>query len=387
MKDETVAYDVIVAGLGGMGSAAAYHLAARGQRVLGLERFGPAHDKGSSHGGSRIIRQAYFEDPSYVPLTLRAYELWEELERATGRELMTITGGLMMGPEGSRTVSGSIESAEEWGLEYEVLDAQEIKDRYPVFEPREGTVALYEAKAGFVRPERSVAAHLGAAEAKGAELRFEELVVSWEADASGEGVRVTTEKGVYEAGRLVISPGAWAPELLTDLGLPLEVQRIVQFWFMPEGDVERFTIGRTPIWIWEADDGVQFYSFPAHDDPRDGVKVAFFRVGPVCTPETIDRTVHEDEVEQIRGYLRDHVPALDGKFLRARTCMYTNTPDEHFVISAHPDHPQVAIACGFSGHGYKFCGVVGEILADLATEESTHHPIDLFSPTRLEVRG
>ncbi len=382
-----MAFDVIVAGLGGMGSAAAYHLARRGQRVLGLERFGAAHDQGSSHGGSRIIRQAYFEDPSYVPLTLRAYELWEDLERETGQDLMTITGGLMIGPENSRTVSGSIESAKEWGLECEVLDAKEIRNRFPIFEPRDGVTALYEAKAGIVRPEMGVAAHLDAAEAKGAELRFEEPVVSWEASSSGEGVKVSTEKGVYEAGRLVISPGAWAPELLADLGLPLEVQRLVQFWFMPQGGVERFRVGRVPIWIWEADDGVQFYSFPSHDDPQDGVKVAFFRVGLVCTPDNIDRTVHEDEVEHIRGYLRNHVPALDGEFLRAKTCMYTNTPDEHFVISAHPNHPQVAIACGFSGHGYKFCGVVGEMLADLTTEGSTRHPIDIFAPGRLGVRG
>ncbi len=376
-------YDVIVAGLGGMGSAAAYHLAARRQRVLGLERFGPAHDKGSSHGGSRIIRQAYFEDPSYVPLVMRAYELWEELERETGRDLMTITGGLMMGPEDSRTVSGSIESARAWDLDYEVLDAKEIKTRFPVFEPGKDTVALYEAKTGFVRPERSVAAHLDAAKAKGAELHFEEPVISWEANASGEGVRVTTEKGVYEAGRLVVSPGAWAPELLSTLNLPLEVQRLAQFWFMPDGGVAPFEAGRTPIWIREAEDGVQFYGLPAHDDPQDGVKVAFFRVGPTCAPETIDRTVREEEVEHIRSYLRDHVPALDGKFLRAKTCMYTNTPDENFVISAHPEHPQVAIACGFSGHGYKFCGVVGEILADLMTKGETRHPIGLFSPERL----
>ena len=382
-----MSYDVIVAGLGGMGSAAAYHLARRGQRVLGLERFGKAHDQGSSHGGSRIIRQAYFEDSSYVPLTLRAYELWEELERETGRELMTITGGLFIGPEGARTVTGSIESAKEWDLEYAVLDASDIRTRFPIFEPRDGVVALYEAKAGIVRPEMGVAAHLDAAEAKGAELRFEEPVFSWEASGSGEGVRVTTERNVYEAGRLVVSPGAWAPELLADLSLPLEVQRIVQFWFMPKGGVEQFRVGRVPIWIWETEDGLQLYSFPSHDDPEDGVKVAFFRVGPVCTPETIDRTIHDREVEHIRSYLREHVPALDGEFLRAKTCMYTNTPDEHFVISIHPDHPQVAIACGFSGHGYKFCGVVGEILADLATAGSTRHPIDSFSPTRLGIRG
>jgi sarcosine oxidase len=373
-------YDVIVAGLGGMGSSAAYHLARRGQRVLGLERFGPAHDRGSSHGDSRIIRQAYFEDPSYVPLLLRAYELWEELERESGEEILTLTGGLMMGPEDCRLVAGSIESAEAWDLEYEVLDAGEIRRRFPPFRITDDVVALYEEKTGLVRPERAVRANLDAAASRGAELRFEEPVVSWE--AVGDGVRVTTERGVYEAGRLVVSAGPWAPQLLSGMGLPLEVQRLVQFWFMPV-DIESFAVGRFPVWIREPADGTQFYGFPNHDGRENGVKVAFFRVGPICTPETIDRTVHPEEVEYMRGYLREGVPGLDGEFLRAKTCMYTNTPDEHFVISTHPEHPQVAIAAGFSGHGFKFTSVVGEILADLATEGRTEHPISLFDPKRL----
>ena len=375
-------YDAIVVGLGGMGSAAAYRLAGRGKRVLGLERFSPAHDRGSSHGRSRIIRQAYFEDPAYVPLLLRAYELWEELERETGQELMTLTGGLMIGRREDELVSGSVECAEEHGLPYELLDAGEIKDRFPPFSPDPETVALYEERAGFVRPEETVKAHLGRANALGAELRFEEPVLSWE--ASGDGVRVETHEGSYEAERLVISPGAWAPQLLADLGLPLEVERQVMYWFEPRGGLEPFLPDRFPIFIWEPDDGNMFYAFPAQDNDR-GVKVAFFRAGGVpTTPETIDREVHQEEIDFIRRYLAEHVPELAGRCLDARACMYTNTPDLHFVISSHPDHPQIVIACGFSGHGYKFCSVVGEILADLATEGTTRHPIDLFSPARLK---
>jgi sarcosine oxidase len=375
-------YDAIVAGLGGMGSATAYELAGRGRRVLGLERHTPAHDKGSSHGRSRIIRQAYFEDPAYVPLLLRAYELWERLERETGQELMTLTGGLMMGRREDELVSGSVESAVEYGLPYELLDAGEIKARFPPFSPDPETVALYEERAGFVRPEESVKAHLDRAASLGADLRFEEPVLSWEAP-EGQ-VRVETPEGVYEAERLVISPGSWAPQLLADLGLPLEVTRQVMYWFEPVGGLEPFLPDRFPIYIWEPDDGNKFYGFPAQDDDR-GVKAAFFRAGGVpTTPETIDREVHEEEIEFLRSYLAEHVPALAGRCLDARACMYTNTPDEHFVISLHPEHPQVTIACGFSGHGYKFCGVVGEILADLVTEGSTRHPIDLFSPERLK---
>ena len=376
-----MSYDAIVAGLGGMGSAAAYHLAARGKRVLGLERHAPVHDRGSSHGESRIIRQAYFEDPAYVPLLLRAYELWEGLEQETGRDLMSLVGALMIGPPDGALVSGSVASADEHGLPYEILSASELKRRYPIFEPDPDVVALYEERAGFVRPEASVKAHLDLASSLGAELRFEERITSWEAGSSG--VRVETERGSYEAERLVVSAGAWAGELLAGLGLPLEVTRQILFWFRPEGGMEPYAPERVPIWIYEPDDGNMFYSFPAVDG-ADTVKVAFFRAdGKPTNPETIDREVHGEEVEFIRGYLARHVPSMNGDLVAAKTCMYTNTPDEHFVISTHPDHPHISIAAGFSGHGYKFCSVVGEILADLATEGKTEHPIDLFSPARL----
>jgi sarcosine oxidase len=375
-------YDAIVAGLGGMGSAAAYQLAGRGRRVLGLERYTPAHDRGSSHGQSRMIRQAYFEDPSYVPLLFRAYELWEQLERETGVDLMMLGGGLMIGPPESRTFTGSKATADEYGLPYEVLDAVELKRRYPVFEPTEDTIALFEEKAGIVRPEAAVRAHLDRATAMGADLRFGEPILTWE--PAGSGVRVKTASGAYEAERLVVTAGAWAPKLLADLGLPLEVTRQILFWFDPTGGVEPFLPGRFPVYIWEPEDGNSFYSMPAHDGPDGGVKVAFFRAdGTPADPDTVDREVHDHEVDFIRSYLERYVPALDGELLYARTCMYTNTPDEHFVISTHPEYPQVAIAAGFSGHGFKFCGVVGEILADLATDGRTDHPIDLFSPTRL----
>jgi sarcosine oxidase len=375
-------HDVIVAGLGGMGSAAAYQLAGRGQRVLGLEKFSPAHDKGSSHGRSRIIRQAYFEGAEYVPLLLRAYELWEQLEEETGQELMTLTGGLMIGREDGELVSGSVKSADEHDLPYEMLDAAEIRRRFPAYAPGPETVALFEENAGFVRPEETVKAHLDRADSLGADLRFEEPVLSWEASESG--VRVETPVDSYEAERLVISPGAWAPQLLGDLDLPLEVTRQVMFWYEPTGGLEPFLPERFPIFIWEPDDGNMFYGFPAQDDDR-GVKAAFFRAGGVSTsPETIDREVREEEIGFLRGYLADHIPELAGRCLDARACMYTNTPDEHFVISVYPENPRVVIACGFSGHGYKFCSVVGEILADLSIEGSTPHPIDLFSPARLK---
>jgi sarcosine oxidase len=380
------AYDVIVVGLGGMGSAAACRLAGRGLRVLGLDRHRPVHDQGSSHGGSRITRQAYFEDPAYVPLLLRAAELWPEIEAASGRTIVHWTGGVMVGRADSRTVAGSLRSAREWDLPHELLDAAAIRRRFPTMTPEPDEVALYERGAGLVIPEESVAAHLGLAARAGAELHHEEPVTGWRAEAGG-GVRVTTGHAAYTAGQLVICPGAWAPGLLAGLGVRFGIERQVQFWFAPAAGAGPFRAGRHPVYIWEAAGGRQFYGFPSFGDPAEGVKVAFFRGGAACTPETIDRTVHADEVEAMRAFIAPRMPDLPATFLRAVTCMYTNTPDEHFVIARHPAHEQVVVACGFSGHGFKFVPVVGEIIADLVADGTTAHPIGLFDPARLAPSG
>ncbi|MEU2154369.1 N-methyl-L-tryptophan oxidase [Streptomyces sp. NPDC019396] len=375
------ATDVIVLGLGGMGSAAAHHLAARGARVVGLEQFGPAHNKGSSHGGSRITRQAYFEDPAYVPLLLRAYELYERLERDSGRPIATLCGGVMIGRPESTPVVGALRSAERWGLPHELLTAGELHRRFPAFTPRDDEVALYEARAGLLRPEDTVSAHQELAARDGAELRFDEPVIRWVADAGG--VRVHTAQDVYTAGQLVVCPGAWAPALLSDLGVPITVERQVMYWFQPTSGTGPYTPDRHPIYVWEDTDGVQIYGFPAIDGPGGGAKVAFFRKGAVCTPETIDRTVHEDEIRAMADQVAPRLPTLPGSLLRAATCMYSTTPDEHFVIARHPRHPEtVTVACGFSGHGFKFVTVVGEILADLALAGTTAHPVGLFAPGR-----
>ncbi|WP_370333858.1 N-methyl-L-tryptophan oxidase [Mycolicibacterium hippocampi] len=372
-------YDVIVIGLGGMGSAAAYHLAARGQRVLGLEKFTPAHDKGSSHGGSRIIRQSYFEDPAYVPLLLRAYELWAGLAAASHTEVYRVTGGLFIGPPDCLTVAGSLTASRRWGLRHEVLDAGEIRSRHPEFTPGADDIALYEQMAGFARPELTVAAHLGLAEQVGATLEFGEEVLEWAETSSG--VTVRTGRGTYTAGQLVICPGAWAPQLLTEFGIPITIERQVLYWLDPVGGTAPFT--EHPIFIHEGADGMQIYGFPAIDGARGGVKVAFFRKGVVCTPDTIDRTVYDHEIREMRERAAELLPSLDGRCLQSATCMYSNTPDQHFVIARHPECASVTVACGFSGHGFKFVPVVGEILADLAIDGGTGHPISLFDPKRL----
>ncbi|WNZ25076.1 N-methyl-L-tryptophan oxidase [Leptolyngbya sp. NK1-12] len=372
-------FDVIVIGLGGMGSATVYQLAQRGQRVLGLEQFTPPHNRGSSHGKSRIIRQAYFEHPSYVPLLLRAYQLWQQIEQETNQKLLFLTGGLMIGPPKSTTVSGSRRSAQEHGLAYEILDAQQIHARFPLLHPDPSAMALFEAKAGFVRPEAAIRAHLQRAAQLGAALHFEEPVLDWH--TTEQGVQVITTKTTYEADRLVIAPGAWAAQLLK-LEIPFVVERQVLYWFEPLRHRDLFDYAHLPIYIWETEDSVQFYGFPAYADSTEGVKIAFFRAGKVCTPDTIDRTVYPHEVEMMRKYLNQYIPDLNGKLLDTVTCMYTNVPDEHFVIGLHPAYANVVVASPCSGHGFKFASVVGEILADLAINGHTPHPLELFSPDR-----
>lgn len=359
-------FDVIVVGLGGMGSAAAAHAAARGKRVLGLEQFQPAHDQGSSHGRSRVIRLAYFEHPAYVPLLRRAYELWRQLESQTGRHLLQITGGLMIGTLDSEVVAGSLRSARAHQLDHEVLNAAEIRRRFAPLTPASNVVALHERDAGIVFPEEAIRAHLEVAAGRGARLHFDERVEDWQVTRSGS-IVVNTTLARYETERLILAPGAWASRLFK-MELPLEVEPQQLHWIKPESGAAAFAPARFPIYIWDLGDGVQFYGFPADDEGR--VKVAFFR----------SRVKGE---AAIREALRPCIPSLaNGALLETVNCKYTLTPDHHFVIGHHPDHANVVIASPCSGHGYKFASVIGEVLAELAIEGSTHHRIDLFDPQR-----
>lgn len=371
------AYDVIVLGLGGMGSAAAFQLAERGLRVLGLEQFTPAHDRGSSHGQSRIIREAYFEHPAYVPFVQRAYQLWQALEQRTGTSLLQMTGGLMIGRRESELVSGALESAQLHGLPHTLLTVAELRQRYPLFQPHEEDVAVYEPRAGHLNPEACVSAHIVAARLAGAELHFEEPVVGWSAvDGS---VTVETARGRYHSSALVITAGPWASQLVPELAAQLEVERIPVFWFRP-ADLAPFAPERFPIYIWQQPGGRSFYGFPAIGDT---VKIAQHYGSQRTTPATIDRTVHPAEVAAIRALVRQHLPALDGELAATSTCMYTNSPDLHFIIDRHPAHNEVVIAAGFSGHGFKFSSAVGELLAEMVLDPAARPTIDLFRWSRL----
>ena len=375
--------DVIVLGLGGMGRAALAQLANRGRRVVGIERFAPLHTFGSSHGNSRIIRQAYFLDPRYVPLVLRAYELWRELEASTGASLMTITGGLMLGPRDSDVVDGALRSAREHALPHEVIEYGELRRRFPhmAFLPSE--TALYEPASGYLRPEACIHAHLARAVAAGAEARFGTKAVEWSETA--EGVRVRLASGeTLEAGCLVVTAGPWLAELVRDAGLALGVERQVMHWFAPAGASASEALERLPIFIVARPDG-RGYGFPLV--PGEGLKIAFYRSFEPADPDGVNRTVDESEVALVRRFAEGLIPGVTARYLGSKVCLYTMTPDEHFIIGKHPRHERVVLAGGFSGHGFKFCSVVGEILADLATDDQTRHDIRLFSPARFSVQA
>lgn len=374
MKD---AYDVIVAGLGAMGSLTLHQLARRGHRVLGFDRFAPPHAMGSSHGRSRIIREAYFEDPRYVPLVQRAYDCWAELEAASGTTLFRQTGGLMLGPPDGMLVRGARRSAEQHGLPHEVLDAAEVARRFPAFHPDEGMVGVWEPRAGILSPEACIGAALNVAKAHGATVLDDASLVAW--DATPFGVEVITTAGRFHASSLVVAAGAWTRALLPELRLPLEVQRNVQLWFSPLRAPEQFAPDAFPVFISEYAPGKAWYGFP---DTGEGVKVALHHVGEVVDPDAIRREVSDDDVAPVRAIMARSLPDANGALLGSAVCMYTNAPDEHFLIGRHPAHPAVIVASPCSGHGFKFASAIGELLADLATDRPPAFDVSLFALDR-----
>jgi sarcosine oxidase len=371
-------YDVIVVGVGGMGSAAAYHLAKRGQRVLGLERFDIPHVMGSSHGVNRIIRLAYFEHPSYVPLLRRSSELWRELEQEAGEQLLYSTGGLDAGPADGPCFNGSLLSCRLHGIPHEVLTGEQINQRFPAYNLPPDFRAVYQADAGFVASERAIVAHVEAAHRYGATIKAREQVLAWE--VKGEGVVVETDKGRYEAARLVISAGVWAGSLVPALAGKVVAERQVLAWLQPTNPA-LFGRDRFPIFIVEVTAEERYYGFPVFGVP--GFKLGLFHhFHEHTTGDEVDRTCYPRDEAVLRRFAETYFPQGAGPTMALAACMFENSPDEHFIIDTLPDTPQVSVAAGFSGHGYKFCSVVGEIMADLATRGETRHDIGLFSLSR-----
>jgi sarcosine oxidase len=375
MPEDT--FDVIVIGGGGMGSAAAFELARRGRSVLVLEQFPFVHDRGSSHGHTRIIRRAYYEHPDYVPLVQRAFERWYDLEQRSGRHLLTECKCLNIGPADGEVVSGVLASAEEHTLSVDRVNPAELRQRFPQFRFDDQYVGVLERDAGFLYVEECVRTQLEQARLLGACLQSEEQVIAWQSD--GRTVTVATAKGTYHAGSLVITAGPYAGALLDRLGVNLTVMRQTMLWFQP-AEIGQFRRNVFPIFLADVPDG-PFYGLPAIDGR--GIKVArHYGAEEVRRPEAIDRAVSSIDETPVRSFLADHLPTAITSLRFAQTCIYTLTPDRHFMIDRHPDFSNVAFAAGFSGHGFKFASIVGEILADLTEDGHTSWPINLFRCAR-----
>lgn len=370
-------YDVIVIGAGAMGSATLYHLARRGIRALGLERFDIPHTMGSSHGVTRIIRLAYCEHPSYVPLLRRAYELWRELERLSGQRLLHITGGIDAGPPGGAVFEGSRESCRVHSLPHEILTSAEVTARFPSYRLPRDSMAVYQPDAGFLLPEGCIQAHVALARENGAAIHTRERVLDW--DASGGWVKVRTENGAYEAEQLVIAAGAWTGKLVGPLAELAKPERQVLAWFQP-GRPELFEPERFPVFNLELESG-RYYGFPIFGVPGFKVGKYHHRREPI-DPDDPRRDCNQDDEELLRSFVRQCFPGGDGAALALCACIFTNTPDEHFILDRHPEFQRVLIASACSGHGFKFASVIGEILADLVERGATRHDISMHRLAR-----
>ena len=390
-------YDAIVLGTGGVGSAALMHLAARGASALGIDRFEPGHDRGSSHGQTRLIRQAYYEHPDYVPLLKRAFELWAKLEADANQQLYHQVGLLQIGPPDGEVLKGVRSSARQHGLPIENLTAAESHRRFPGFRVDDDCEAIFEARAGYLLVERCVEAHASQAVRLGAQLHTGETVRAWRAE--GSTVLVETDRASYSTSRLIITAGAWAGQLLAQLSIPLEVRRKPLYWFRPRTNIYLSAQG-CPAFLYDLENwdlekrGREslfaspgcYYGFPQIDSA--GIKVAEHTGGQVVAdPLTVDRGNDPAEQRRVADFVQRYLTQATTECTDYAVCLYTMTPDRHFVVDAHPDHPQVVFAAGLSGHGFKFTGVLGEALVQLALDGKTALPIGFLSAARESLRS
>ncbi len=369
--------DVIVVGIGTMGSQALWQLAARGLKALGIEQFEPGHERGSGHGGSRIFRTAYMEGQEYVPLLKSAYGLWRRLERESGADLLTLTGALSIGAPDTRFIAGALASVRAHDLDHELLSTRQLRERYPLHVVADDEVGLLDVVAGVLRPEDAIKAAARRAEELGATIVRNAPVDSI---TPGDTVAVRAGGRTYRARHLVVSAGAWLGRVQPDLGLafPLIVYRVVMTWFRPDSPAS-FAPNRFPIFLRERGT-LEWDGFPCMDG--ETVKVLATTKIPVDDPSQLDRDIRREDLEKPEYVVREFLRGVDPTAIRAQACMLTFTPDEHFIVGPSPRHGNVVVLGGFSGHGYKFAPLMGEIAADLVTEGRTSHPIELFRPAR-----
>lgn len=372
-------YDAIVLGMGGVGSAALYHLARRGVRAAGFDRFAPPHDRGSTHGQSRVIRQAYFEHPNYVPLLLESYRLWRDLEAVSGRKLLHEVGLIEIGPPEGTVVSGVLRAANEHRIAVESLTASEVMQRWPGLRVDHELAGVFEPTGGYLLVEECVSAHLDAARSEGAHAFVDTEVVSWHANERE--VRVVTSRGEFGAGQLILAPGVWASGLLGGLPLGLHVRRKSLFW-LETRDARYEVGGGFPVFLFDLPAGV-FYGFPKLD--RRGVKVAEHSGGQVVDdPLSVDRAIDPHDQRRILEFASGQLPGVSARILDHSVCLYTMSPDEHFIIDRHPRHGNVVFAAGLSGHGFKFVPTIAAALASMAVTAGAPPQLEFLRLARFQ---
>jgi sarcosine oxidase len=358
-----------------MGASASYNLAKRGMKVLTIDAHGVNHDFGSSHGQTRIIRLAYYEDPRYVPLLRRAFEAWKEAESRSGKRLLQMTGGLMVGRPDGELVAGVLKSAKTHGLAHEVLSSSEVEERFGAFTLGKDFSAVYEETAGVIFAENAVRAFVGLASEAGCEFRFSEKVARWK--SGPQGIEVETSSGTQTSDRLVLCAGPWNNQLIGG-ALPLQCERQVPLLFSPGGQ-GIFSPAKMPVFIMEEDPGVFYYGVP---DFGKGVKVARTHGGEVVDPDRVRREVTDSDVKPVREFILRRLKKLDPTPVESTTCIYTNTPDLNFAVGALPNEPRVTLVSACSGHGFKFASVLGEVAADLATDKKVAYDMSFLGAGR-----
>jgi sarcosine oxidase len=380
-------YDAIVIGLGSMGAPTCYQLASHGLKVLGIEQFSIVNDRGSHAGQSRIIRKAYFEHPDYVPLLERAYHNWRTIESETGQSLFFTPGVLYLGESADQVLSGVMRSAKQYGIQLENLDNNTLQNRYPQFNLPENFLGILESDAGFVLPERSIQTFANAAILKGAKLHSHETVIDWKKTATS--IIVTTDRGIYETERLIITAGSWTSNVLKELSTRLTVTRQMLAWIKTPAGTNKFHMGKMPCWFISDKDGGSYYGFPdvseADIPGPSGLKLARHYPGVAVSPVEIFPEADEKEISRLKRFARQFLPDAGENISDTKNCLYTNSPDEDFIIDFIPDtNRQVIVACGFSGHGFKFASVVGEILSEMAIQGATQLPVKFLELSRFK---
>jgi sarcosine oxidase len=382
-------FETIVIGLGAIGSASAYQLSKKGNKVLGIDQFAPPHKIGSTHGDTRITRQAIGEGEEYVPLSLRSYEIWEELEKKTGKKLLTITGGLIIGDDSHKSFHGSnkflrttIDTAKKFNISHSVLTSDELKKRFPQFHIEDNHIGYYEDRAGFLRPELCVETQIELARQQGAQINLNEEVQKLIPLTDGS-VEVRTNKELYKASKVIVSAGPWVAQFFPQYADLFKVYRQVLYWFDIKGDITPYLPENFPIFIFAGTGEDDIYGFPAIDGLQGGLKVAFEEYLIETIPEKVNREVTQEEIKRAYNrYIAKHLPGLSNKCIKAVSCLYTVTPDSKFVIDVHPEYPQIIIASPCSGHGFKHSAAIGEALSELVIDGKTHFDLTAFKMSR-----